>query len=272
VNERPPRPQPRREAANAGGKRRTEARLLYGINPIQEALNAGHRILDAHTLPGKVGPELKGIIASLRAAKVPISHLDRHGLSQLCGNPKHQGLVAQAAPLTNGSLTGLMRDHPDEALTVVVLDRIQDPQNLGAIYRVADAMGVSLIFLPAGDAVSHQLGSVAKASAGAVEHVPTVVVADLRTPLTELKGHGFAIVGLATSGTAPIRGNLLHRRLAIVLGSEGAGLSKNAAAACHSTLSIPMRGKVDSLNAAQALGITLYERSCAVAADDIDNV
>jgi 23S rRNA (guanosine2251-2'-O)-methyltransferase len=253
-------PPPRGERAASGGADRRSPRMLYGVNPVREALAAGRRILDAHVLSRSQGPDLKRIVAALRERGVPILPADRHDLSTLSGTTRHQGVVARVESLPNGSLTGLVKDRPDEPLTVLLLDHLQDPQNLGAVYRAAEAFGVHLVFLPAHASVSHQLGSVAKASAGAVEHVPTVVVRDLKTPIAELRGHGFAILGLEPERGEELCCSSWPERTAIVLGSEGGGLAGSTRALCDRMVSIPTAGHVASLNAASACAIVLYER------------
>jgi 23S rRNA (guanosine2251-2'-O)-methyltransferase len=257
---------PRREqkAQSAGG--RPTHRLLYGVNPVTEALNAGRAVVEAYLLPGKHGPELSLVESKLKAKGVKIQHADRHQLAQMVDSRNHQGVVARVEALPNGSLTGLVKDRPEEPLTVLILDHLQDPQNLGSIYRCADAFGVNLLFIPAHESVSHQLASVAKASSGAVEHVPTVVVRDLSKAIAELKQQGFTLVGLASPDatdkvpSAMLSGAVTGRRVAIALGAEGAGLSRAVRALCDAFATIPTTGKVGSLNAGTACGIALHER------------
>lgn len=242
---------------------RADGRLLYGINPITEALAAGRKVHEAWALSS--GSAAKSLIGQLRARGVPVHAEDRHQLSQRCGSVQHQGLVARVGSLPNGSLSGLVKDRPEADLTVLVLDHLQDPQNLGAIYRSADAFGVDLIFIPATEAASPQLASVAKASAGAVEHVRTIVVRDLAKAVSELKGHGFRLVGLASpdtgvAATADLGAALTAGRLAIALGAEGAGLSKTVRSMCDELVSIGTTGKVGSLNAGTACGVVLHQR------------
>ena len=258
-------PEQRHHRASSDGGRPKE-RTIYGINPVTEALKAGRRILDVKVAAGKHGPELKQLVHLLRQKNVPVAEVDRHAIATMADSRSHQGVAARVEALSNGSLTGLVHDRPTGPITVLVLDHLQDPQNLGAIFRAADAFGVDLVFLPAHDAASHQLGSVAKASAGAVEHVAAVVVADLRTPLAELKKHGFAVVGMEAEASDPAAGALDSPRLALVLGSEGPGISKAIRGSCDRLVKIPTSGKVGSLNAGMACGIVLYERYAALKA------
>ena len=256
-------PQRPHRAESAGG--RPTHRTIYGINPVTEALAAGRAITEAVVLPGKHGPELALVVQKLKAKGVRLVDGDRHRIATLADSRNHQGVVAQVEALPNGSLTGLVKDKPTGRITVLLIDHLQDPQNLGSIYRSADAFAVDLLFLPAHESVSHQLGSVAKASAGAVEHVPTVVVRDLAKAVSELKGHGFRLVGLASPdtgvpATADMGAALASERLAIALGAEGAGLSKAVRSMCDELVSIRTAGKVGSLNAGTACGLVLHAR------------
>ena len=171
----------------------------------------------------------------------------------------HQGVVAEAALLANASLTGLLKDRPGDPLLVLMIDRVQDPQNLGNIYRTAEAAGVSLVFLPAKSTASHQLATVSKASAGAVEHVPTVVVSSLKQPAQELHAAGFHIFGLDMEGATGLWQADFPARTALLVGAEGAGLGAAARSLCDSFVSVPMLGKVQSLNVTNAVAVVFYE-------------
>ena len=142
-------------------------------------------------------------------------------LQQIVTNGSHQGIAAEVEMIPNGSLTGLMKDKGKDLL-VILLDGIEDPGNLGAIYRVADATGVDLVFLPSKGSASHQLASVAKSSAGAVEHVKTVVVSRLNRVVEELKENGFTVLALEGSKGARFPEDLeLKKPVALIIGSEG---------------------------------------------------
>ena len=257
-------PPKREQKAESGGGR--QARTLYGINPVNEAITAGRAILEVKMLSGKHGPELAALAQRLKQKGVKVDPADRHALAMISDSRHHQGVVAKVESLPNGSLTGLVKDKPDAPLTVLLLDHLQDPQNLGSIYRSADAFGVDLVFIPAHESVSHQLGSVAKASSGAVEHVPTVVVRDLAKVISELKSHRFTLVGLASpdaTGTTPsagITGAVTGKRVALVLGAEGQGLSKSVRVLCDAFATIKTTGRVGSLNAGTACAIAPHER------------
>lgn len=234
-------------------------RVLYGIHPVEEALRAGSKLRAIAVEKDNKNPALRQIAHLARRASVPLEMWDRSRIFRACDSPHHQGVVAEAEPLRNGSLTGLLKDRPDDPLTVLLLDRVQDPQNLGNIFRTAEAAGVSLIFLPSKSSASHQLGSVAKASAGAVEHVPAVVVASLKQPVKELREAGFRIVGLDQKGSSGLWETQLGKRTALVVGAEGTGLGAQARELCDAFISVPMTGKIESLNVTNAVAVVLYE-------------
>ncbi|MBI4871436.1 MAG: RNA methyltransferase [Candidatus Riflebacteria bacterium] len=250
-------PEPSRETRSVDIER--THRILYGIHPVAEALRVPGRVLSLHLEHDSRNPALRRLEHAARRAGVVAQACDRAQLFRLCQSPHHQGVVAEAAALANGSLKGMLEDRPDQPHTVLLVDRVQDPQNLGNLYRSADAAGVSLVFLPAKGAASHQLGSVARASAGAVEHVPTVVVGNLKRPLEELTAAGFRVFGLDPRGERSVWEADFPLRTAILVGAEGPGLGAPARAACHEVLRIPMRGKVDSLNVTNATAIVLFE-------------
>ncbi|MBI3892919.1 MAG: RNA methyltransferase [Candidatus Wallbacteria bacterium] len=234
-------------------------RVLYGIHPVAEALRVAGRVKALYLEQGSQSPTLRKMGDRARAAGIRVETCDRGKLFRLSDSTHHQGAVAEACPLGNGSLRGLLKDHPSESLMVLLLDRVQDPQNLGNIYRTAEASGVALVFLPAKETVSHQLGSVAKASAGAVEHVPTVVVGGLKQPLQELKEAGFRIYGLDQGGASDCWSTEYPGRTALLAGAEGTGLSKPARDLCDELVSVPMLGRVESLNVTNAVAVVLYE-------------
>lgn len=234
-------------------------RILYGVNPVMEAARAGREIMRIWLLEGK--ESLRGRLQrAFRDRPLPQIHEVNAGKMQsVCRTGDHQGLAARVAALPGGSLRRTLAEKgPD--LLVLLLDGVQDPHNLGAIYRVADASGVDLLFLPSKGSASHQLPSVAKASAGAVEHVPTVVVSKLATAVEELREHGFRILALegGKAATGP-REMDLHRPLALVVGGEDRGVSSTLTRSADGFLSLPMRGRVNSLNVSTATAVALYE-------------
>ena len=238
--------------------RKEEWRWLYGANPVLEAILGKNDITTVWIQKGKKHLR-KRLDKVLKASgrKVQVAEVPAQELQKLCRRGDHQGFVAKVAPIANSSLSGLMKDKGN--LFVLLLDGIEDPQNLGAIYRVADAGGVDLVFLPAKGSASHQLSSVAKSSAGAVEHVPTVVVGKLKKAVDELKEQGFKIYALEGSpkGKSPQELDC-SRPMALIIGSEGRGVSTTLAQKADALMSLPMCGKVNSLNVATATAVAVY--------------
>lgn len=229
-------------------------RTIYGIHPVSEALKADRTV---HELLVKTGGQgLAKQVDPKRRAKT-VKFLPPEALAKLAGSEHHQGVVARTDPLGNASLNHLVRTK-GEALFVLLLDGVQDPQNLGAVIRVADCVGVDLVVVPAHDAASVQLGSVAKASAGAIEHVNLLVVADLKTVLDEMKEHGFTRLGLEAEEGESLMAGKPKFPLALVLGGEDRGIKTRVRAACDRLVHLPMHGRVNSLNVSAAAAAAAF--------------
>jgi 23S rRNA (guanosine2251-2'-O)-methyltransferase len=218
---------------------------LYGRNSVSEALRAGrrriHRLLLAHgTRPFE--------------ARVPVERVERHRLDALvAGN--HQGVVAEADPYPYVGLDDLL----DESPFLLVLDSLQDPQNFGTLLRTALAVGVSGVIIPEHRAVA-VTPAVSNASAGAVEHLKVARVTNLTRALSALKAHNVWVYGLSMDAPQPFWEVDLRGSVALVVGSEGEGLSRLVRETCDLLLNIPMRpDSIDSLNAATAGSLVLYD-------------
>jgi 23S rRNA (guanosine2251-2'-O)-methyltransferase len=217
----------------AAARREGGRELIYGRRPVAEAergRRAVHRVW--------------------RAPETPPGELER-----LCGSPEHQGVVAEVDPYPYADPGALLR--ADDAL-VVALDRIQDPHNLGAICRSAEVAGASGVVIPERRAVA-VTAAVCKASAGAVEHLPVARVRNLADWLAEAKEAGAWAYGAAAGSERSYTGVDWSGRAVLVLGSEGEGLRPRVAAACDELVSIPLRGRIDSLNASVAAAVILFE-------------
>jgi len=210
-------------------------------------------------------PRLEQIRHTARSLKVPIVESDRRKLESLTPEgSNHQGVVATISPAQYkewGEFLSELKEalaRTEKNLFLVVLDGIEDPHNLGAIIRVAEASGAFAVLLPArrGAVLT---GVVAKVSAGAVFTLPIVRIGNLVRTFDQLKEVGFWVAGLAGEGPELYTDADLDRHLAIVIGSEGAGLSRLTRENCDMLLKIPMIGKTESLNASVASGIMLYE-------------
>ncbi|MBW7876036.1 MAG: 23S rRNA (guanosine(2251)-2'-O)-methyltransferase RlmB [Candidatus Cloacimonetes bacterium] len=226
-------------------------RLIYGKNPVAEALVANHLIeVFAMTSNDKTAKEL---LHKIRMAKIPLQMVDRHILGNMAQTGQHQGFVAYAEPLQNASLNRICSDKP-KGVRVLLLSNIQDPGNLGAVIRNCEHFGIDLLVIGSKGSCDWQLPSVSKASAGAVEHQKIVYTSRPEKVMEELKEKGFSIYGLeadvrdcVTSIKAGADANLC-----MVLGSEGEGISLAVESRVDQLLSIPRNGLVNSLNVSAA--------------------
>lgn len=230
-------------------------RVLYGINPVREAFRAGREVAELFVLDGQK-KLLKLVEHQGRAGG--ITYLQKHELHKLCGSTQHQGVVARVEPLKNTSLKGLVKDHGQDLL-VLMADGVQDPHNLGALLRVADGAGVDLVVVAAKGSASVQLGSVAKASAGASEHQAVLTVRDLATCLDELREHGFQVVALEAGAGKALRETELRFPLCLLVGGEDSGVKARYRDQATDEAHIPLRGKVNSLNVSVAGAVAVFE-------------
>jgi 23S rRNA (guanosine2251-2'-O)-methyltransferase len=257
-------PRSRFEGGPGGAARgeRAEVQLLYGIHPVLEALRARRRRLLALRLrSGAARPELAPVLEAARAAGVRIEERSAAELAKGLGEgANHQGVVLQAGPLPELDLAGICAAGPS-ARTLVALDHVEDPQNLGAIARVADAAGVNGLLLT--DRHSPPLSpAVARASAGAIEWLATARVTNLVRALNQLKSQGFWIFGAeadAPDSLFELPERVVRGERVVVLGAEGRGLRPGVRAAVDHRVRIPLAGRVASLNVASAAAVILFE-------------
>jgi 23S rRNA (guanosine2251-2'-O)-methyltransferase len=227
---------------------------LYGRNSVREALRAGRRRIQ-RVLVAAGAHDLEMLVADARSRRVPVDVVDRHRLDSLAGT-HHQGIVAEADAFPYFSFADVLRG---EAPFLLVLDSLQDPQNFGTLLRLAQAIGVDGVLIPEHRAVA-VTPAVSNASAGAVEHLNVARVTNLARSLQELKARGVWVYGLAVDAEQPFWTADLRGPIAIVVGSEGAGLGRLVRETCDLLLRIPMAaGSVQSLNAAVAGSLVLYE-------------
>jgi 23S rRNA (guanosine2251-2'-O)-methyltransferase len=238
--------------------------VLYGVHPVEEALKAGRRRFD-HVLVAREREDLRleRLVAALRQAGIRVRQESRDQLTQLAKTPAHQGVVALVRPQEFLTIEDLFTPDPTAANTnarrlLLALDGVEDPQNLGALLRVADGAGVDGVILT--ERRSAPLSPVAvKASAGAAEHLRIARVVNLVRALEDLKRQNLWIIGLDERGTADYDQFDLTGDCVLVLGREGAGLHDLVRKTCDHLLRIPMAGGVSSLNVAAAGAVVLYE-------------
>jgi 23S rRNA (guanosine2251-2'-O)-methyltransferase len=236
--------------------------VLYGLHPVEEALKAGRRRFD-HVLVARERHDerLERLVAVCRQAGVRVRQEAREQLTILAQTPGHQGVVAMVRPQESLSIEDLFEPapaFPGAARLLLALDGVEDPQNLGALLRVADGAGVDGIVLT--ERRSAPLSPVAvKASAGAAEHLRIARVVNLVRALEELKEHNLWIIGLDERGTSDYDQFDLTGDCVLVMGREGAGLHDLVRRTCDHLLRIPMAGGVSSLNVSAAGAVVLYE-------------
>ncbi len=239
---------------------------LEGRNPIREALRAGrhiNKIWIKRRDDGKTDPDLAKLIQDCRQAGAVTVEVAAEVLDSMATSYGHQGIIAQVAAHEYSSLPDLIAQgeaqkkqgiHP----LLILLDGLEESYNLGSILRIADAAGATGIVISERRSVSLD-AAVAKASAGAIEHVPVARVTNLGATIQTLKESGYWIYGADAEGTANPEDSDWLRSIALVIGSEGKGMSAKIKSACDHLVSIPQYGKVNSLNAAIACGILTYE-------------
>lgn len=234
---------------------------LEGRNAVLEALQGGRKIRKILIAKGiKPGANLNLILKLARERGVKISYLERSELDRIAQTRVHQGILAEAEPLSFVALTELLNSlaQQGQAPFLLVLDGITDPQNFGSLIRSAEGMGVhGVIFSRRRSAPVTP--AVAKASAGALEHIPLVQVSNIALTLEELKKKRVWVVGTSDRAEKSCFETDLTGSIALVLGSEGKGISRLVAEKCDFLVRIPMKGKVSSLNVGVAGGILMYE-------------
>ena len=233
--------------------------VIYGIHAVEEALKARGRAFEyVGVARERKDARVQRIVEDCRAAGVAVRFLPREQVERLAGNAAHQGVVAVASAKSYSDLEEVLAHRRGEHAFVVVLDGVEDPHNLGAILRTADAAGADGVVIPERRAVG-VTATVAKVSAGASEHLPIARVTNISRTLEELKSREVWTVGLDES--APQSYDQLDYRMhcALVLGAEGKGMHELVRKRCDFLVSIPMLGKVPSLNVSVAAAVVMYE-------------
>ena len=235
--------------------------VIYGINPVLEALRADRQTLNKVIIAeGKEGASFHALRELARGKGIPVQVLRKDSLNKLAGTERHQGVVGllTGSPYCTWEEFQEKIRSPQGKAVVLILDSIEDPQNLGSLIRTAEACGVRGVLLPKDRAVGIT-PAVAKASAGAVAHLPVVRVTNLVNALEELKKEGFWIVGADPRGDKSLYQMKFDMNVGLVVGSEGKGIRPLVLKKCDFRISIPMKGKISSLNAAIAGAVILFE-------------
>ena len=250
-----PRPRPKRpqDGASADG-------IIEGRNAVAEALRAGTPIDKVFLLKGEVDLPLRQLANQARQQGAVLAEVDRHKLDAMSRTHAHQGIIAVAAVREYASVEDLLQAARDrgEPPLLVVCDELSDPHNLGAVIRTAECAGAHGVIIPKRRSAG-LTAVVAKTSAGAVSHLPVARVANLPSLLKQLTKEGLWIFGAAADGPVSLYEADLKGPAASVIGSEGRGMSRLVAETCDVLVRIPMKGKLNSLNASAAAAILLYE-------------
>ena len=235
------------------------SRVIYGINAVAEALRSrGRSIQYVAIARERHDARVQQVIEAARAAGVTVSLLPREQLGKIAGSDLHQGVVAVGGGRAYADLDELLAKRRGEFAFLVVLDGVEDPHNLGAILRTADAAGADGVVIPERRAAG-VTGTVAKASAGASEHITVARVTNIARTLDELKQRDVWTVGLDERADRSCFEADFRLNCALVLGAEGRGLHDLVRRKCDFLVSIPMLGSVPSLNVSVAAGVVMYE-------------
>ena len=230
--------------------------LVVGRNAVEEALGAHGRVNRLLIAKRARAPWLDAIIEQARASKVRYDFVPEAKLNQLAGTHDHQGVAAVVSPVRYAPLDQCLAAYPQQA-TLLALDGVQNPRNLGMLIRTALGAGVSASLLPArGSALLDE--DVVRASAGAVLHLPVVNCGNLATTLGRLRDEGFWAYGLEAHGESDVFDTLWPERTVLVLGNETEGLRPGVRKARDATVRIPLANGLDSLNVVVAAGVTLF--------------
>ncbi|OLD17396.1 MAG: 23S rRNA (guanosine(2251)-2'-O)-methyltransferase RlmB [Acidobacteriales bacterium 13_1_40CM_3_55_5] len=233
--------------------------FIYGINAVTESLKArGRSFAWVGVAKERHDLRLQRVVDECRRQGIAVRFVSRPELDRMAGNNAHQGVVAVTSAKQYNDLDDVVAAKRGQFSLVVVLDGVEDPHNLGAILRTADAAGADGVVIPERRAAG-VTPTVTKASAGASEHLPIAKVTNIGRTLEELKSKNLWIVGL--DERAPQNYDSLDYKMdcAIVLGAEGKGVHELVRKKCDFLISIPMLGKVSSLNVSVAAGVMLYE-------------
>ncbi|EUJ10342.1 23S rRNA Gm-2251 2'-O-methyltransferase [Methylophilaceae bacterium 11] len=240
----------------------SESRILFGFHAVlsrmrQHSTSIQEILIDRD----RVDARMKDLLNMADSAGVRVMQVERSRLDGMAGlNGRHQGVIARVVdtPIPYKDIHDILESDLKEPPFFLVLDGVEDPHNLGACLRVADAMGVHAVIAPKDRAVGLN-ATVRKVASGAAETVPFIAVTNLARTLRELKDAGVTVVGTTMDAPSTLLNTKLDGPIAIVLGSEGEGIRRLTAETCDALVTIPMYGSVESLNVSVASGMCLYE-------------
>lgn len=232
---------------------------IVGRNAVREALRSGRTIQRLFITNDKVQGSLQEIIGLAKDKGIELRRVDDKQLSKYADGVVHQGVVALAAPVKFADLGEVLQNwSSDKAPLLILLDGIEDPHNMGAIIRTAECCGATAVLIPKRHTAPIN-ATVAKTSAGALESIPLVQVGNVAQTIEELKKQGFWVLGAHMEGQQTLYQVDLTSPLVLVIGNEGKGLSRLTKERCDFLVTIPMYGRINSLNASVAAAILMYE-------------
>lgn len=234
--------------------------FLFGRNSIMEALRSGRSINKIMVAKGDRQGAVRELIGLAKAQGVVVQEVEPAKIDAVAGGIRHQGVAASVSPVAFVEVEDILAAAraKDETPFLVLLDELEDPHNVGAILRTADAAGVHGVLMPKRRSCP-LTGTVAKASAGAVEYVPVARIGNIVQTMKELKEQGLWFVGADMDGDKNYYDADLTGPIAVVIGSEGQGMGRLVKENCDFLVKIPMQGKITSLNASVACSLLLYE-------------
>ena len=240
-------------------QKENRSEVIAGRNPVSEALRGSRPIDKIMVARGEKSGAVVGILAKAREKKIPVKEVDRQKLDYLSGGAVHQGIIAFAAVKEYCTVEDIFAcaSERGEAPFIIVLDEVEDPHNLGAIIRTAECAGVHGVIVPKrrSAGLSYTVG---KASAGAIEYMNVARVTNIAATIDDLKARGVWVYGADMNGTDYERCDFAGP-CAIVIGNEGKGISRLVREKCDVIVSLPMKGRISSLNASVAAGILMYQ-------------
>ena len=233
---------------------------LEGRNALTEALKSGRTIDKVFIAAGETDQALQRLAAQAKQAGAVVVPVDRRKLDYMSTTGAHQGVIALAAAREYCTIDDILQEAADraEAPLIVICDELTDPHNLGAVLRSAECAGAHGVIIPKRRSVG-LTATVAKAAAGAVEYMKVARVTNINAAIEELKQKGVWVFGTAAEGSIPMYQADLTGPAAVVIGSEGDGMSRLVRQNCDVIVHIPMKGRITSLNASCAASILLYE-------------
>ena len=249
----------RKDSVNSRSEELPEG-MIEGRNAVTEAIRSGRTSHKVFLADGDTDKALGRLAAMAKEAGAVVVRIDRRKLNEMSPTGAHQGIIAAVAAHEYVTVDDLLAaaESRGEAPLLVVCDELSDPHNLGAILRTAECAGAHGVIIPKRRSVG-LTAVVGKASAGAIEYMPVARVSNIAATLRELKQQGVWIFGTAAEGATPLYDADLTLSAAIVIGNEGVGMSRIVAEQCDFKVSIPMKGRISSLNASAAAAILLYE-------------